>query len=59
MKKHGSRLIIGWRQAPPKPASSRKAVMPPSVRKRTDGELALESNAVARAIPGPQDEEKT
>jgi hypothetical protein len=59
MKKHGSRLIIGWRRAPPKSASSRKAVTPPSVRKRTDAELALESNAIAQAIPGPPDEEKT
>jgi hypothetical protein len=60
MKKHGSRLIIGWRRAPPKSAPSlRNRVIEPHVRKRTDGDAASESNAGAQAVPGLVDEEKT
>lgn len=60
MKKNGSRLIIGWRHAPAKPAPShRKHVAKANVPKRTDGEAASESNASVQAVPGLVDEEQT
>ena len=59
MKKSGSRLIIGWRRAPPKSAPSfRKQAIQPDVRKRTDGDAASASNGATQATPGLVDEEK-
>jgi hypothetical protein len=59
MKKNGSRLIIGWRQVPPKSPHSHRKHAVANVRKRTDREAALASNANAQAAPGLIDEEKT